>query len=73
MPRTERCLWLGYRLASFDRWISFDRQLKQFFVKPLAVELEKSAKYPTIFGQASRSSGQTGNPMMDVPKPMVPV
>ncbi|EEH46038.2 uncharacterized protein PADG_02188 [Paracoccidioides brasiliensis Pb18] len=49
-PRTERCLWYAYRLASLERWIIFDENEKKFRVTPLARELEKSAQYPKIFG-----------------------
>ncbi|OAX78458.1 CK1/CK1/CK1-D protein kinase, partial [Emergomyces africanus] len=48
VPRIERCLWYGYRLATLDRWISFDKQERQFRVKPFAAEPEKSAKYPEV-------------------------
>ncbi|OJD21713.1 hypothetical protein ACJ73_06946 [Blastomyces percursus] len=51
VPRTERCLWYGYRLASLDRWITFNKQDRQFRVKPFATELEKSAQ---VFGRRQR-------------------
>ncbi|PGH13930.1 hypothetical protein AJ79_03345 [Helicocarpus griseus UAMH5409] len=51
--RTERCLWYGYRLASLDRWIIFDKLDKKFRLKPFAAELGKSAKHPKVFGQGT--------------------
>ncbi|OJD10101.1 hypothetical protein ACJ73_09938 [Blastomyces percursus] len=46
--RTERCLWYGYHLALLHRWI--DNVDKKFRLTPFAVELEKSAKHPHVFG-----------------------
>ncbi|KAK2751569.1 hypothetical protein FQN55_000290 [Onygenales sp. PD_40] len=47
--RTERLLWYGHRLASFNRWITFNRQDGRFYLTPLAVELEKRATHPRVF------------------------
>ncbi|EAS30483.3 uncharacterized protein CIMG_05962 [Coccidioides immitis RS] len=53
-PRTERCLWIGHRLASLDIWISFNEQQKKFIVKDFALELENYAQGPALFDEAGR-------------------
>lgn len=40
-PRCERCLWLGVRLASLNRYIRYDASTKQFSVSDYALVLEQ--------------------------------
>ncbi|KKZ59959.1 hypothetical protein EMCG_05227 [[Emmonsia] crescens] len=63
--RTERCLWYGYRLASFGRWIEiFDTKgAKEFRLTSYAVELEKSAIHSKLFGRpTSTMPSKPGKP-----------
>ncbi|EFW13291.1 conserved hypothetical protein [Coccidioides posadasii str. Silveira] len=53
-PRTERCLWIGHRLASLDVWISFNEQKKKFIVKDFALELEVYTQGSALFDEAGR-------------------
>ncbi|KIW36536.1 hypothetical protein, variant [Exophiala oligosperma] len=41
-PRAARCLWLGVRLATLDRYITYDFEEKQFSVLPLLVMCRQS-------------------------------
>lgn len=41
--RRERVLWLGYRLASREKWILYDKDTKQFTATP---EYHKEVVYP---------------------------
>ncbi|KAI9793696.1 MAG: hypothetical protein M1816_007591 [Peltula sp. TS41687] len=38
-PRVERVLWLGVRVAQFERWLRFDTESKKFSVGPAMEEL----------------------------------
>ncbi|KAI9040660.1 uncharacterized protein KD926_007876 [Aspergillus affinis] len=44
ISRMYRCLWLGVRLAKFDRWMTYDSILQKFSVTPFALELERLAE-----------------------------
>ncbi|PLB53706.1 hypothetical protein P170DRAFT_441984 [Aspergillus steynii IBT 23096] len=44
ISRMYRCLWLGVRLAKFDRWMTYDSALQKFSVTPFALELERLAE-----------------------------
>ncbi|KAL1967640.1 hypothetical protein VTN77DRAFT_2897 [Rasamsonia byssochlamydoides] len=44
VPRTHRCLWLGWRIASFKCWITYDSERKLFLPTPFAYELENAAR-----------------------------
>ncbi|OGM39197.1 hypothetical protein ABOM_012162 [Aspergillus bombycis] len=48
ISRMYRCLWLGVRLAKFNRWIMYDPASRQFTVTPFALELEAALKSETI-------------------------
>ncbi|KAB8254670.1 hypothetical protein BDV32DRAFT_154978 [Aspergillus pseudonomiae] len=48
ISRMYRCLWLGVRLAKFNRWITYDPASRQFTVTPFALELETALKSETI-------------------------
>ena len=41
-PRCERCLWLGVRLASLNRYIHYDVSTKQFSISDYAQALEQN-------------------------------
>ncbi|KAI1910502.1 hypothetical protein LOZ61_004389 [Ophidiomyces ophidiicola] len=58
MLRTERCLWLGHRLASLDVWISYDERTRKFLVNDVARDLGDHAKAPILFSEAKRYFGQ---------------
>ncbi|EDN06609.1 predicted protein [Histoplasma mississippiense (nom. inval.)] len=57
--RNERCLWYGYRLASYGRWIQLleENAGKKFRPTHYATQLETAAIHPKVFRQ----------PQMDVP------
>jgi len=55
VPRTERCLWLAHRIASFNCWIAYDKMQKKFGLTQFAIELENRAKNFTIFDRRSRT------------------
>ncbi|BCR83056.1 uncharacterized protein ACHE_10458S [Aspergillus chevalieri] len=44
VARMYRCLWLGVRLAVYNRWIEYISTSQRFSVKPFALELEKRAQ-----------------------------
>ncbi|KAE8354839.1 hypothetical protein BDV28DRAFT_130260 [Aspergillus coremiiformis] len=48
LSRMYRCLWLGVRLAKFNRWIVYDPPSRTFSMTPFAVELEKALKLETV-------------------------
>ncbi|EEP79549.1 conserved hypothetical protein [Uncinocarpus reesii 1704] len=54
VPRVERCLWLGHRLASLDLWISYNEKQKKFVVKDHGKQIEGKAKRVTLFDDAAR-------------------
>ncbi|KIW27399.1 hypothetical protein, variant 1 [Cladophialophora immunda] len=47
-PRAERCLWLGVRLASLNRYITYDRSTKQFGCTSFALSLSENASMHTL-------------------------
>ncbi|KAI1612193.1 hypothetical protein EDD36DRAFT_420044 [Exophiala viscosa] len=47
-PRAERCLWLGVRLASLKRYITYDFQTKQFACTAFALTLNNDALIHTL-------------------------
>jgi len=51
--RVERCLYLGIRLCSFNRWMSYDYNTKTFAVSPFGQSLAQSQQ---PFLQASEPS-----------------
>jgi len=55
VPRTERCLWLAHRLASFNCWIAYDKSQGKFSLTEFGLELENRAKNFSIFDRRSRT------------------
>ncbi|KAM5480133.1 hypothetical protein MaudMau93_007661 [Microsporum audouinii] len=53
LVRTERCLWLGYRLASMDRWFTYDPSLRRFKIKDLVPQLERCSERAAFFKKAA--------------------
>ncbi|KAL4806152.1 hypothetical protein BDV18DRAFT_123447 [Aspergillus unguis] len=49
LSRVQRCLWLGVRLALFNRWMTYDSQTKKFSVTAFASELESLAREHNLF------------------------
>ncbi|PYH95343.1 hypothetical protein BO71DRAFT_206123 [Aspergillus ellipticus CBS 707.79] len=43
VTRMYRCIWLGVRLAKFERWMTYDANERNFSATPFALELEKIA------------------------------
>ncbi|EGE00671.1 hypothetical protein TESG_07968 [Trichophyton tonsurans CBS 112818] len=64
--RVERCLWLGHRIASMNRWIKFNFSLYRFEVKDPAVQMESSSKRATVFKNASDLVASVSKPAADV-------
>ncbi|KAL1860128.1 hypothetical protein Plec18170_002077 [Paecilomyces lecythidis] len=54
-PRTRRCLWLGMRIALFERWITYSRETRTFAATPFAFELENTMKQPVIINRQSKT------------------
>ncbi|KIW21856.1 uncharacterized protein PV07_12723 [Cladophialophora immunda] len=57
-PRTERCLWLGARLASLNRYITYDRSTKQFGCTSFALSLSENISMYTWRVQTPTTSGR---------------
>ncbi|PYI05284.1 hypothetical protein BO78DRAFT_318238 [Aspergillus sclerotiicarbonarius CBS 121057] len=53
ITRMYRCIWLGVRLAMFERWITYDFTARKFSVTPFALELEKMAEEHSPFAKPS--------------------
>ncbi|KAI1944132.1 hypothetical protein LOZ58_001029 [Ophidiomyces ophidiicola] len=53
VPRSERCLWLGHRLASMDRWITYDENRKEFVAKDISLELQNLSRGTKLFEEAA--------------------
>jgi hypothetical protein len=47
-PRAERCIWLGARLASLNRYITYDLTTKQFGCTEFALSLPGNASMNTL-------------------------
>ncbi|KAE8150724.1 hypothetical protein BDV25DRAFT_153919 [Aspergillus avenaceus] len=47
VSRIYRCLWLGVRLAKFNRWWTYDPTSRRFSVTPFAQELEQALERQT--------------------------
>lgn len=50
-PRSERCLWLGIRLAMLGRYIHYDTLTKQFAVTEFASRLQKAGSIDNALPQ----------------------
>ncbi|KAL1957641.1 hypothetical protein VTO42DRAFT_5618 [Malbranchea cinnamomea] len=59
-PRAERCIWLGHRIASMNRWIWFDKQENQFQVMKHSLELEKLCDHQKVFAPVTRKRPEVG-------------
>ncbi|KDB20681.1 hypothetical protein H109_07362 [Trichophyton interdigitale MR816] len=51
--RAERCLWLGCRLASMDRWFTYDSSQRRFKIKDLVPQLERCSERVPFFRKAA--------------------
>lgn len=47
--RRHRCLWLGVRLSSLERWILYDRDSHEFSMTPFAEDIENEAEVHNPF------------------------
>ncbi|KAI1905978.1 hypothetical protein LOZ12_006427 [Ophidiomyces ophidiicola] len=70
VPRSERCLWLGHRLASMDRWITYDENRKEFVAKDISLELQNISRCTKLFEEAAsffdhRDEAQTPTQLQD--------
>ncbi|GKZ17328.1 hypothetical protein AbraIFM66951_007533 [Aspergillus brasiliensis] len=62
ITRMYRCIWLGIRLAKFERWITYDVNERKFSATPFALELEAIAERHNPFSKLSEvSQGSAGN------------
>ncbi|OXV11771.1 hypothetical protein Egran_00468 [Elaphomyces granulatus] len=55
VPRTHRCLWLGVRIATLERWIMYDYEYKRFSVTLFASALENTARETNPFDRRSKT------------------
>ncbi|KAK5046245.1 hypothetical protein LTR84_008388 [Exophiala bonariae] len=53
-PRAERCLWLGHKLASLNRYITYDDKTKLFAATDLASSLAALASTHTLHNTESQ-------------------
>ncbi|PWY75165.1 hypothetical protein BO70DRAFT_354627 [Aspergillus heteromorphus CBS 117.55] len=51
VARMYRCIWLGIRLAKFQRWMTYDFEAREFSATPFALELEKIAEEYSPFAK----------------------
>ncbi|GIK00290.1 hypothetical protein Aspvir_004312 [Aspergillus viridinutans] len=65
VSRMYRCLWLGVKLATFNRWMTYDPVSRKFSVTPLALRLEKLAEQHNPFKVAAPQSGARDSDMPD--------
>ncbi|KAL2818440.1 hypothetical protein BDW59DRAFT_128461 [Aspergillus cavernicola] len=49
LARMHRCLWLGVRLAMFNRWLTYDATSRKFSATEFASKLDKSAQQHNPF------------------------
>ncbi|RJE21989.1 hypothetical protein PHISCL_05654 [Aspergillus sclerotialis] len=49
VSRAYRCLWLGVRIAEFNRWLAYDSASRMFSATPFALELEKLSRKYNLF------------------------
>ncbi|EXJ72388.1 uncharacterized protein A1O5_04892 [Cladophialophora psammophila CBS 110553] len=64
-PRAERCLWLGVRLASLKRYMTYDLSTKQFGCTDYALSLADNASMYTLHVQTP-TAGERDLQMTDV-------
>jgi hypothetical protein len=57
VSRMYRCLWLGVKLATFQRWMTYDPVPRKFSVTPFALRLEKLAEQHNPFKVAAPQPG----------------
>lgn len=57
VSRMYRCLWLGMKLATFQRWMIYDQVSRKFSVTPFALRLEKLAEQHNPFKAAAPQPG----------------
>ncbi|KAL3431854.1 hypothetical protein BDV09DRAFT_188017 [Aspergillus tetrazonus] len=49
LSRMHRCLWLGVRLAKFNRWMTYDAASRKFMATEFASDLDKMAREHSPF------------------------
>ncbi|KIX09915.1 uncharacterized protein Z518_00996 [Rhinocladiella mackenziei CBS 650.93] len=65
-PRAERCLWLGVRLASLHRYISYNYKSKQFSCTGFALSLANDSVMDLLQVQNPAADKDVDAPMIDV-------
>jgi hypothetical protein len=65
VSRMYRCLWLGVKLATFKRWMTYDPVSRKFSVTPLALQLEKLAEQNNPFKVAAPQPATRDSEMPD--------
>ena len=56
-PREERCLWLGVRLASLQRWWTYNPATKKFTTTPFVTALSQKRAHHTFMPPSTSSDG----------------
>ncbi|KAJ6132339.1 hypothetical protein N7471_007554 [Penicillium samsonianum] len=64
IPRMHRCLWLGVRIATFTRWMTYD-QTRRFTPTRLADEFAPMAESPAYLYGSPYSLGNEISPSSD--------
>ncbi|KAL4981126.1 hypothetical protein BDW66DRAFT_124032 [Aspergillus desertorum] len=60
--RMHRCLWLGVRLATFERWMTYDAASRRFAATAFASDLDKMAReHSPFYGQGLQNGIAPGN------------
>ncbi|EAW12801.1 uncharacterized protein ACLA_012290 [Aspergillus clavatus NRRL 1] len=53
VSRLYRCLWLGVRIATFNRWMTYDTVSRRFSATTFALELDRIAQRYNPFGDVA--------------------
>ncbi|KAL4870343.1 hypothetical protein BDV12DRAFT_166178 [Aspergillus spectabilis] len=66
LSRMHRCLWLGVRLATFNRWMTYDAASRKFRATDFASKLDELAqKNNSFYGKGVQKKPVTDAPMHD--------
>ncbi|KAL4884158.1 hypothetical protein BJY04DRAFT_206014 [Aspergillus karnatakaensis] len=66
LSRMHRCLWLGVRLAAFNRWMTYDATSRKFSTTEFASKLDELAqKHNLFYGKGLQKKPGTDAAMQD--------
>ncbi|KAL5337181.1 hypothetical protein BJX70DRAFT_253193 [Aspergillus crustosus] len=66
LSRMHRCLWLGVRLATFHRWMTYDATTRKFSATDFASKLDDLAqKHNPFYGKGIQKKSGTDTPTHD--------